>query len=126
MANKGDTFFESKAIEEKEKTKYFLLDKKDFSKESIPTFQLQLANLKKPVAPSSEECCMSGCAVCVWDLYEESFQEYKSKNNILQNAIAQLQDGSCPLIMEKDDEKEEIDPSIKAFRDMERKLQMKD
>ena len=25
------------------------------------------------------ECCMSGCAVCVYDLYEESLAAYKEK-----------------------------------------------
>ncbi|KAJ6612544.1 oxidoreductase-like protein [Mycena sp. CBHHK59/15] len=32
---------------------------------------------QRPNAPESDECCMSGCAVCVYDLYEESLAAYK-------------------------------------------------
>lgn len=31
---------------------------------------------QEPREPQSEECCMSGCAVCVYDLYEESMDAY--------------------------------------------------
>ncbi|KAJ7162793.1 oxidoreductase-like protein [Mycena crocata] len=31
---------------------------------------------QKPKAPEADECCMSGCAVCVYDLYEESLAAY--------------------------------------------------
>ncbi|KAI0371235.1 hypothetical protein BV20DRAFT_1017200 [Pilatotrama ljubarskyi] len=29
-----------------------------------------------PKPPAEDECCMSGCAVCVYDLYEEARQDY--------------------------------------------------
>ncbi|KAH8829199.1 oxidoreductase-like protein [Flagelloscypha sp. PMI_526] len=32
---------------------------------------------KEPKPPADDECCMSGCAVCVYDLYEEELQSYK-------------------------------------------------
>ncbi|KAF7324491.1 Oxidoreductase-like domain-containing protein [Mycena kentingensis (nom. inval.)] len=32
---------------------------------------------QEPKAPASDECCMSGCAVCVYDLYEESLTAYR-------------------------------------------------
>ncbi|KAJ7484791.1 oxidoreductase-like protein [Mycena galericulata] len=31
----------------------------------------------RPKEPESDECCMSGCAVCVYDLYEEDLTAYK-------------------------------------------------
>ncbi|KAJ7723493.1 oxidoreductase-like protein [Mycena maculata] len=31
---------------------------------------------QRPKPPESDECCMSGCAVCVYDLYEESLRTY--------------------------------------------------
>ncbi|KAJ7463885.1 hypothetical protein B0H11DRAFT_2240828 [Mycena galericulata] len=37
-------------------------------------FEIQ-ARLK---APESDECCMSGCAVCVYDLYEEDLAAYSA------------------------------------------------
>ncbi|PPQ94400.1 hypothetical protein CVT25_002488 [Psilocybe cyanescens] len=38
---------------------------------------------EEPKLPADDECCMSGCAVCVYDLYEESLEAY-------QEALAQL------------------------------------
>ncbi|KNZ73272.1 hypothetical protein J132_08041 [Termitomyces sp. J132] len=32
---------------------------------------------KEPRPPQDDECCMSNCAVCVYDLYEESLNEYR-------------------------------------------------
>ncbi|KAJ3776197.1 oxidoreductase-like protein [Lentinula raphanica] len=32
---------------------------------------------EKPKEPQSDECCMSGCAVCVYDLYEDSLNAYR-------------------------------------------------
>ncbi|KAJ4478631.1 oxidoreductase-like protein [Lentinula edodes] len=32
---------------------------------------------EKPREPQSDECCMSGCAVCVYDLYEDSLAAYR-------------------------------------------------
>ncbi|KAI0293954.1 hypothetical protein BC826DRAFT_910313 [Russula brevipes] len=31
-----------------------------------------------PKAPEPDECCMSGCAICVHDIYQESLDEYNS------------------------------------------------
>ncbi|KAJ7716914.1 oxidoreductase-like protein [Mycena maculata] len=31
---------------------------------------------QRPRPPESDECCMSGCAVCVYDLYDESLGAY--------------------------------------------------
>jgi len=33
---------------------------------------------KVPQAPEPDECCMSGCAVCVHDLYQESLDAYRT------------------------------------------------
>ncbi|KAF7303915.1 Oxidoreductase-like domain-containing protein [Mycena indigotica] len=40
---------------------------------------------QKPQTPASDECCMSGCAVCVYDLYDESLANY-------QEAVASFRD----------------------------------
>ena len=32
-----------------------------------------------PVPPSPDECCQSGCDPCVFDLYEEALERYKTQ-----------------------------------------------
>jgi Oxidoreductase-like protein, N-terminal len=31
-----------------------------------------------PVPPDPEDCCRSGCAVCVFDLYNEALERYEA------------------------------------------------
>ena len=99
--------------------------------QTITQLEKQLSLLSKPAAPGSEDCCMSGCAVCVWDLYQDSFEEYKSQRSFLKAAKEELLLRSTSRAEfeeeeeeEDDDTAEEIDPSIKAFRDMERALKL--
>ena len=33
----------------------------------------------KPKEPTESECCMSGCARCVWDIYFEELEQFESK-----------------------------------------------
>ncbi|KAF9458398.1 oxidoreductase-like protein [Collybia nuda] len=42
----------------------------------------------KPRMPADDECCMSGCAVCVYDLYEDSLDEYKEKLTALRASLS--------------------------------------
>ena len=51
-----------------------------------------------PQEPGSEDCCMSGCAICVWDIYNDELQDYNSKHEV----------------------KIEVDPMMQVFRDFER------
>ncbi|KAI8611759.1 hypothetical protein BC830DRAFT_1139784 [Chytriomyces sp. MP71] len=60
-----------------------------------------------PVAPGSEDCCMSACAVCVWDQYAEDVEKYNRA--ALELGIPLVQPGA-------------IHPSVQAFRDMEQDL----
>ncbi|KAF8438867.1 hypothetical protein L210DRAFT_3403529 [Boletus edulis BED1] len=43
---------------------------------------------QEPHAPADDECCMSGCAVCVYDLYEEALTAYKDSVITLRTALA--------------------------------------
>ena len=39
---------------------------------------LSLAVSSKPKEPTESECCMSGCARCVWDIYFEELEQFES------------------------------------------------
>ncbi|KAG1867221.1 hypothetical protein DFJ58DRAFT_768974 [Suillus subalutaceus] len=45
---------------------------------------------EEPIPPSDEECCMSGCAICVYDLYEESLETYKESIVALRSSLSAL------------------------------------
>ncbi|TFK21899.1 hypothetical protein FA15DRAFT_681917 [Coprinopsis marcescibilis] len=42
---------------------------------------------RKPDPPADDECCMSGCAICVYDLYEESLSAYEDSVTELRNSL---------------------------------------
>ncbi|KIS69952.1 uncharacterized protein UMAG_02464 [Mycosarcoma maydis] len=104
----------------------------------------------KPPPPGPEECCMSGCAHCAYDIYAEDLQDFHSRLSSVRTQLAQL---SPPVTREEwrqdllgdypssdseaggseDDMKEraqrevdrvisDLDPTMKAFLEMERKL----
>lgn len=75
--------------------------------------------MRPPEAPDT--CCGSGCAHCVWDTYEDTWEEFRERKDELK---AELRRRGIPLPKEKPGaaEKAEIDPSLKALRDMERRL----
>ncbi|DBA74943.1 TPA: hypothetical protein ACH3X2_009270 [Trebouxia sp. C0005] len=33
--------------------------------------------LERPQEPGPEECCQSGCSLCVWDMYKDNLHEYR-------------------------------------------------
>ncbi|KAI8869544.1 hypothetical protein GQ42DRAFT_115058, partial [Ramicandelaber brevisporus] len=41
---------------------------------------------KVPEPPPQDLCCMSGCARCVWDLYNDEITEYEEKVNRLKES----------------------------------------
>ncbi|KAI6038332.1 hypothetical protein EDC04DRAFT_2509182, partial [Pisolithus marmoratus] len=43
---------------------------------------------EEPKPPADDECCMSGCAICVYDLYEESLLAYKKSVATLRASLA--------------------------------------
>lgn len=80
------------------------------------------------------ECCMSGCAVCIYDLYMEAKEGYRQS---LRTALTQLEEKGVPkelwpvevvALAEKRkshpdlEEQGEEDPTMKAFLELERRL----
>lgn len=70
----------------------------------------QLSKLTKPIQPGDEDCCMSGCAICVWDVYNDELKAYA-------DAVRKL-GGDVP-------EQEPTNPSIDAFLEFEKSLKNK-
>ncbi|KAF9124383.1 hypothetical protein BGW39_008244 [Mortierella sp. 14UC] len=93
----------------------------------------------KPSPPGAEDCCMSGCAYCIYDLYEEDRQEYKGKLSKVLDEISKAGLPPPPNIninaggqgdgasstggaQSTNDEDDDMDPGMKAFLELERKL----
>ena len=102
----------------------------------------------KPPPPGPEECCMSGCAHCAYDIYAEDLQDFHSRLASVRTRLAQLsppvtreewrsdllgeyptEDGSGTQedVQERAQQEvdrviSDLDPTMKAFLQMERKL----
>ncbi|KAG9094447.1 hypothetical protein FRC06_010800 [Ceratobasidium sp. 370] len=105
---------------------------------SVMTSEVVVRGVKipqKPRPPESDECCMSGCAVCVYDLYLSALDDYKQS---LLDARSQLESRSVPFsewpdnVRQAKPQQEEqsldgldLDPSMKAFLMLEKKIGQK-
>ena len=109
----------------------------------------------KPPPPGPEECCMSGCAHCAYDIYAEDLEDFHSRLSSVRTQLTQLEppvtrdEWRADLLGEypssstdsesgkagsgDDDVKEraqrevdrvigDLDPTMRAFLEMERKL----
>ncbi|KAF6746020.1 hypothetical protein DFP72DRAFT_641452 [Ephemerocybe angulata] len=45
---------------------------------------------QEPQPPADDECCMSGCAICVYDLYDDSMQSYEDSVSAVQSNLRAL------------------------------------
>ncbi|KAI8340928.1 oxidoreductase-like protein [Chlamydoabsidia padenii] len=94
-----------------------------------------LRNEKIPVPtkpPPPENCCMSGCAYCVYDIYQEDMETYKQQMIDLRqrfdNAGVDIPDALMTKKMKSStsdpqpDDDDDMDPTMKAFLEMEKKL----
>lgn len=106
----------------------------------------------KPSPPGAEDCCMSGCARCVYDLFKEDLEDYQESLSEARSALLALttppvsreewddellgkmpsSDGSGSVEdhagkadAEVDAVIAGLDPSMKAFLEMERKMKKK-
>lgn len=84
---------------------------------------------EEPIPPSDEECCMSGCAICVYDLYEESLEAYKESIVALRSSLSALAipDSEWPDRVRTNtpvaEKRHEV--ILNAFEEMERQLKEK-
>ncbi|KAJ3191709.1 hypothetical protein HK101_007481 [Irineochytrium annulatum] len=84
-----------------------------FSQEEKASVSPKNAVDPPPPAPGPEDCCMGGCAHCVWDIYEDEFNEWKKRRRKAKGEVKAVEDYPDAMMAA-------IDPSIKALRDMER------
>ncbi|KAJ2392335.1 hypothetical protein GGI23_005241 [Coemansia sp. RSA 2559] len=78
----------------------------------------------KPEPPSNEDCCMSGCEFCVWDLYDEDMREYQKYATEARQAF-EAQGKPVPEQLHPENLRDSMDPSMRAFLDMEREMAMR-
>ncbi|KAF8480235.1 hypothetical protein DFH94DRAFT_741354 [Russula ochroleuca] len=81
-----------------------------------------------PKAPEPDECCMSGCAVCVHDLYQEYLDDYHSSVAAVRISLTDMKvpEEEWPETIRPGSEKRMSLPasglSLSAFQEMERAL----
>jgi hypothetical protein len=84
---------------------------------------------EEPIPPSDEECCMSGCAICVYDLYEESLEAYRESIVALRLSLSALSipDSEWPdrVRTNTPTAKKKQEVILDAFEEMERQLKEK-
>ncbi|KAF8951070.1 oxidoreductase-like protein [Flammula alnicola] len=88
---------------------------------------------EEPKPPADDECCMSGCAVCVYDLYEESLEAYNKAVAALRTSLSALHipESEWPANIRpketnsNDRERKRKATILSAFEEMERKLALR-
>ncbi|KAJ1923682.1 hypothetical protein IWQ60_005708 [Tieghemiomyces parasiticus] len=104
---------------------------------------------KPPEAPTSDMCCMSGCARCVWDIYNDDLQDFEKQIEAIRTAyhaaglpppakLRQLETtaaedqalnplaaASAGLAAAPSQPTSPADAAMKAFQELERKLSQK-
>ncbi|KAG9311585.1 hypothetical protein JVU11DRAFT_7794 [Chiua virens] len=88
---------------------------------------------KEPLVPRDDECCMSGCAVCVYDLYEEALGAYKESVETLRAALSarHVPEAEWPVHIRTGEngpttkDNKSKDAVMDAFEAMERALKVK-
>ncbi|KAJ3519257.1 hypothetical protein NMY22_g13289 [Coprinellus aureogranulatus] len=130
---------------------------KDTGRESVETFK-GLVIPKKPDPPADDgayhifpslrawlkevpiilsECCMSGCAICVYDLYEDSLQSYDDSVDAIQSKLRSMEvsESEWPDSIRPGQSEDPgtttiggssgKSPALSAFEELERKLAAK-
>ncbi|KAJ4485712.1 oxidoreductase-like protein [Lentinula aciculospora] len=86
---------------------------------------------EKPKEPQSDECCMSGCAICVYDLYEDSLSAYREA---IAKVTASLNSMGVPesdwpqslrMCLTAAENESKKDVTLSVFEQMELKIQQR-
>ncbi|KII84561.1 hypothetical protein PLICRDRAFT_117598 [Plicaturopsis crispa FD-325 SS-3] len=82
----------------------------------------------QPKPPEPDECCMSGCAICVHDLYQEALEEYNESIAALRTTLSarHIPDSEWPVSVQPSGQKAaQKSASLSAFEELERALEAK-
>ncbi|EGO03356.1 hypothetical protein SERLA73DRAFT_174814 [Serpula lacrymans var. lacrymans S7.3] len=86
---------------------------------------------EQPKPPAEDECCMSGCAICVYDLYQDSLTAYDESINSLRVLLSSshIPESEWPPDIRKSSQgitaEKRKDVVLSAFEEMERALKEK-
>ncbi|KAL1919441.1 uncharacterized protein VTP21DRAFT_2134 [Calcarisporiella thermophila] len=101
-----------------------------------PAKEIVVDGIRLPPKPSPpDNCCFSGCAHCVFDIYIDELDHYFSVKRDLRSRLLAKSLPIPPELAEDEEEKandvngdggvvggKEMDPGMKAFLELERKL----
>lgn len=85
---------------------------------------------EQPKPPAEDECCMSGCAICVYDLYQEALDDYNKAIDSLQKSLRALRvpESKWPAEIRTSRQKRlasKKNITLSAFEELERRLNQK-
>jgi len=86
---------------------------------------------EEPKSPGADECCMSGCAICVYDLYQDSLTTYNESIASLRSSLLALRipESEWPFNVRTSSARVNLEHnsnvSLNAFEELERAIKEK-